>query len=47
MNHKSSTYGPEYLQHEIKSGNQAGGHGWLLWNPGQNFEVSWRALPRK
>jgi hypothetical protein len=47
MNHKSATYGPEYIQREIKSGNQAGGTGWLLWNPGQNFEVSWRALPRK
>jgi hypothetical protein len=47
MNHKSSTYGPEYIQREIKSGDTAGGHGWLLWNPGQNFEVSWRALPRR
>jgi hypothetical protein len=47
MNHRSSTYGPEYIQKEIKSGNAAGGVGWLLWNPGQNFEVSWRALPRR
>lgn len=47
MNHKSATYGPEYIQREIKSGNGAGGHGWLLWNPGQNYEVSWRALPRR
>ena len=47
MNHKSSTYGPEYIQREIKSGNAAGGHGWLLWNPGQVYTVSWRALPKR
>jgi len=47
MNWNSPTYGPEYIQKEIKSGNSNGGTGWLLWNPGQNFEVSWRALPRK
>lgn len=47
MNHKSSTYGPEYIQKEIRSSDASGGTGWLLWNPGQNYEVSWRALPKR
>ncbi len=47
MNHKSPTYGPEYIQKEIRSSDASGGTGWLLWNPGQNYEVSWRALPKR
>lgn len=44
MHHKSSTYGPGYIQTEIRTGDEAGGKGWLLWNPGQVYDVSWQAV---
>jgi hypothetical protein len=47
MRHKSSTYGTDYIQREIKTGSDAGATGYLLWNPGQNYEISWKAVPRK
>ena len=47
MRHKSSNYGASYIQNEILTGNRAGGAGWLLWNPGQVYDVAWSALPRK
>ncbi|MBX3205006.1 MAG: hypothetical protein KF764_08045 [Labilithrix sp.] len=47
MRHKSSNYGPGYIQDEIRTGDKAGASGWLLWNPGQVYDVAWRAVPRK
>ncbi|HVJ88223.1 MAG TPA: putative glycoside hydrolase [Labilithrix sp.] len=47
MRHKSSNYGPGYIQHEIRSGEKAGASGWLLWNPGQVYDVAFRAVPRQ
>ena len=46
MRHKSSNYGPGYVQDEIRTGDQAGANGWLLWNPGQVYDVSWRAVQK-
>jgi hypothetical protein len=46
MRHKSSNYGAGYIQDEIRTGDKAGGSGWLLWNPGQVYDVTWRAVPR-
>lgn len=46
MAHKSSNYGPWYIQQEMKTSDDAGGRGWLLWNPGQEYDVSWRATPK-
>jgi hypothetical protein len=46
MRHKSSNYGAAYIQSEIRTGDRAGGDGWLLWNPGQVYDVAWSALPR-
>lgn len=46
MRHKSSNYGPAYIQDEIRSSDRNGGAGWLLWNPGQIYDVAWRALPK-
>jgi hypothetical protein len=46
MRHKSSNYGPAYIQEEIRTGDKAGAAGWLLWNPGQVYDVAWSALPR-
>lgn len=47
MNHKSDTYGPDYIRREISASDASGGAGWLLWNPGQDYRVSWSALPRR
>lgn len=46
MRHKSSNYGAQYIQDEIRSGDRQGATGWLLWNPGQIYDVAWSALPR-
>ncbi|OJY24551.1 MAG: hypothetical protein BGO98_16735 [Myxococcales bacterium 68-20] len=47
MRHKSSNYGPGYIQEEIRTGDKAGATGWLLWNPGQVYDVAWRAVPKQ
>ncbi len=46
MRHKSSNYGAGYIQDEIRTGDQAGASGWLLWNPGQVYDVAWRAVQK-
>jgi hypothetical protein len=46
MRHKSSNYGAGYIQEEIRTGDRAGGSGWLLWNPGNVYDVAWSAVPR-
>jgi hypothetical protein len=45
MRHNSSNYGAGYIQDEIRTGDHAGASGWLLWNPGQVYDVAWRAVP--
>jgi hypothetical protein len=47
MRHKSSNYGAGYIQQEIRTGDNAGASGWLLWNPGQVYDVAWSALPKR
>lgn len=47
MRHTSSNYGAGYIQEEIRTGDRSGGAGWLLWNPGQVYDVAWSALPRR
>jgi hypothetical protein len=44
-NYKSTNYGPKYLLDEMKSAESNGGVGWLLWNPGNDYEPLWRAIP--
>jgi hypothetical protein len=41
---KQSAFSPGYINREIKSSDEAGGSGFLLWNPGQNYRSSWQAL---
>jgi hypothetical protein len=41
----SPDYGPQYIAAEVKSAVGAGSHGWLMWNPGQTYTVTWQALP--
>ena len=47
MNWKSPAYSPAYLAQEIKAANAAGGSGWLMWNPGQEYGYAWQAVPPK
>ena len=44
---KSPTYSPGFLKSEIRSSNDAGGSGWLMWNPGQKYGYTWEAVPAK
>jgi hypothetical protein len=46
MYYKSPTYGPNYLGQELKSASDGGGMGWLMWNPGQDYEYAWRAVKK-
>jgi len=47
VNYNSPDYGPPYLAEEIRSSVQAGGSGWLMWNPAQTYTVTWSAVPVK
>ena len=47
MRHNTSNYGAAYIQEEIRTGDKAGASGWLLWNPGQVYDVAWRAVPKQ
>jgi hypothetical protein len=45
--YKTTNYSPQYLKDEIRTGNDAGGHGWLMWNPSQEYGYAWAAVPLK
>jgi hypothetical protein len=47
MNWESPGFGPEYLRSEMKHAESAGGVGWLLWNPGQDYSYAFQVVPRK
>ncbi len=47
FNWKSPAYSPKYLAAEIKSGDDAGGSGWMMWNPGSEYSTAWAAVPVK
>jgi len=47
MNYRSPAYSPKYLADEIGSGDAAGGTGWLMWNPGQEYSYAWTAVPKR
>ncbi|MBX3227352.1 MAG: hypothetical protein KIT84_34550 [Labilithrix sp.] len=47
MRHTASNYGAAYIRDEIRTSDKHGGSGWLLWNPGQVYDVAWSALPRR
>ena len=46
MRHTTTNYGAGYIQEQIRTSDKAGGAGWLLWNPGQVYDVAWRAVPK-
>jgi len=47
MNYESPGFGPEYVRSEIKHAESAGGTGWLLWNPGQDYSYAFQVMPKK
>jgi hypothetical protein len=44
---KSPGYGSKYIADEIRSAEQSGATGWLLWHPGGDYGVAWKAIPPK
>jgi hypothetical protein len=46
MNYESPGYGPDYLRIETKKAESAGGTGWLMWNPGQDYSYAWQVMPK-
>jgi hypothetical protein len=45
FNWKSPAYSPKYLADEIKSGDDAGASGYMMWNPGSEYSTAWAAVP--
>jgi hypothetical protein len=45
--YKTTNYSPQYLKDEIRTSNDAGGTGWLMWNPSQEYGFAWAAVPPK
>jgi len=39
--------GPRYLGQELKSADDNGGSGWLMWNPSQDYSTAWAAVPQR
>jgi hypothetical protein len=47
VNYESPDYGPRYLGQELKSADDNGGSGWLMWNPSQDYSSAWAAVPQR
>ena len=47
MNYQSPGFNAEYVRSEMKHAESAGGTGWLLWNPGQDYSYAFQVMPRK
>lgn len=47
MSYKSPTFGPKYIADEIKSAEDAGAAGWMMWNPGSEYSTAWAIPIRK
>ena len=45
VSYQSPEFGPQYIASEIKHADDAGGRGWLMWNPAQIYSETWRAVP--
>ena len=44
MSYKQDNFSPKYVADQMKSSEQNGSHGWLIWNPGQGYAATWSAL---
>ncbi len=47
MNWESPGFSAEYVHEEMKHAEKAGGVGWLLWNPGQDYSYAFSVLPKR
>jgi hypothetical protein len=47
VSYESPDYGPRYLAQELKSAQENGASGWLMWNPSQDYSSAWAAVPRR
>ena len=47
MGWKSPGYSPGYLATEVKKAHEAGGSGWLMWNPGQDYGYAWMVVKKR
>jgi len=47
MYYESPDYGPQYLAKELRSAEENGASGWLMWNPQQEYGTAWAAVPPK
>jgi hypothetical protein len=45
VSYESPDYGPRYLSAELKSAEENGSSGWLMWNPSQEYGTAWAAVP--
>jgi hypothetical protein len=43
--YKSPTYSAAYIAAQAKSAEANGGKGWLMWNPGAEYSMVWKAFP--
>jgi hypothetical protein len=43
-NWKSTNYSPAYIATEIKTAEDNGGTGWMMWNPSQEYGYTWQAV---
>jgi hypothetical protein len=44
MPYRAPSFGPKYILEEVNHANRAGAAGWMLWNPAQDFAVTWDAI---
>ncbi len=42
---KTPVYGPKYLVEEARQAETNGGHGWLMWSPGNDYYAAWVGWP--
>ena len=42
---RTTTFGPAYILDEIRSAEDSGAVGWLMWDAGNSYWAVWRALP--
>ena len=43
MKYKSPSFGPQYIADEIRTAQDAGAVGWLLWNPAEGYDTGYAA----
>jgi hypothetical protein len=47
MAYKQDNFGPKYVLDQMKSAEQNGAHGWLIWAPAMTYAATWSAVPKR